>query len=214
VTRAVLRWTLAETMKLLHPIMPSLTEEIWQALPHEGRTIMRAPWPAEVARWIDHEAEGEMAMVTEIVRAIRGMRADLGITAGELVPVDLYAPSEHRALLEATARYIGPLARARVVRIHEEHAPRPSGGFSALSGPVEVTLRVESGEAAAAMRTRLEKQVAAVTRDLAGLETRLKDAAFLERAPAEVVAGDRIRRDELSARRAALERYLVGLGAR
>jgi valyl-tRNA synthetase len=214
VTRAVLSWTLAETMKLLHPIMPSLTEEIWQALPHEGRTIMRAPWPGDVARWIDHDAEGEMTLVMEIVRAIRGMRADLGITPGEPVPVDLYARTEHHALLDATARYIGPLARARALRIHEQHAPRPTGGFSALSGPVEVTLRVESEEAAAAMRTRLEKQLATVTRDLAGLETRLKDTAFLERAPAEVVAADRSRRDELSARREALERYLVGLGAR
>ena len=212
VTRAVLSWTLAETMKLLHPIMPSLTEEIWQALPHEGRTIMRALWPGDVARWIDHDAEGEMTVVMEIVRAIRGMRADLGIAPGEPVPVDLYARTEYRALLEATARYIGPLARARVVRIHEEHALRPSGGFSTLSGPVEVTLRVESEEAAAAMRTRLEKQLATVTRDLAGLDTRLKDTAFLKRAPAEVVAADRTRRDELSARRAALERYLVGLG--
>jgi valyl-tRNA synthetase len=64
------------------------------------------------------------------------------------------------------------------------------------------------------MRTRLEKQLATVARDLAGLDTRLKDTAFLDRAPAEVVAADRIRRDELSAKRTALERYLVGLGAR
>src|SRR5262249_19162100 len=95
VTRAVLSWTLGETMKLLHPVMPSLTEEVWQALPHEGRTIMRAPWPSEVAGWIDPEAEAEMTTVMDVIRAVRGMRADLGIAPGEVIPVELVAPAPH-----------------------------------------------------------------------------------------------------------------------
>jgi valyl-tRNA synthetase len=175
---------------------------------------MRAPWPEDVERWIDLDAERGVALIMEIIRTIRGMRADLGIAPGELVPVDLHAPPAERLMLEATARYIGPLARARAVRIHEERAPRPSGGFSSLSGGVEVTLVVESEEAGAAMRARLEKQLGTVRRDLANLEARLGSAAFLERAPAEVVAADRLRRDDLAARRATIERYLVGLAAR
>jgi valyl-tRNA synthetase len=212
VTRAVLSWVLAETMVLLHPIMPSLTEEIWQALPHEGRTLMRAPWPREVDRWIDPDAEREMSLVMEVIRTIRGMRADLGIAPQDPVPVDLYAPAEDRAVLESNVRYIAPLARALAVRVHEDEAGRARGGFSSLSGGVEVALAVASGDAAHAMRARLQKQVTTVTRDLAALEDRLHSAAFLERAPTEVVAADRLRRDELSARRATLERYLAGLG--
>jgi valyl-tRNA synthetase len=211
-TRAVLSWILRETMALLHPIMPSLTEEIWQALPHEGRTLMRAPWPGEAVQWIDPEAEREMTLVVEIIRAIRGMRADLGIAPQDLVPVDLYAPAAHRPVLESSRRYIVPLARARAVRIHEERAARPRGGFSALTDGVEVTFSIESEEAVHAMRARLQKQLTAVARDLASLDGRLNTAAFLERAPAEIVATDRLRRDELAARRATLEGYLAGLG--
>jgi valyl-tRNA synthetase len=212
VTRAVLSWILAETMALLHPIMPSLTEEIWQALPHDGRTLMRAPWPGEAARWIDPDAEREMTMVMEIVRTIRGMRADLGVAPQDVVPVDLYAPGEHRPVLESSVRYIAPLARARAVRIHEERTVRSREGFSSLSGGVEVALAVESGEAAHAMRARLQKQLTTITRDLANLDGRLSNAAFLKKAPAAVVAADRLRRNELSARRATLERYLAGPG--
>jgi valyl-tRNA synthetase len=212
VTRAVLSWTLAETMKLLHPVMPSLTEEVWQALPHEGRTIMRAPWPSELAGWIDLEAEAEMTTVMDVIRAVRGMRADLGIAAGDAIPVDLVAPAQQRPALEAAARYIAPLSRARTVRVHSDGATRPRGGFSSLSGAVEIRLGVESGEAAQPMRIRLRKQLATVARDLASLDGRLQSTTFLERAPAEVVAADRSRRAELAEKRAALERYLQGLG--
>jgi valyl-tRNA synthetase len=212
VTRAVLSWTLAETMKLLHPVMPSLTEEIWQALPHEGRTIMRAPWPAGLAHWRDPDAESQMAVMMDVIRGVRGIRADLGVPPGDVVPIDLFAPAEQRRALEAAARYIAPLSRARTVRVHSDGASRPRGGFSSLSGTVEIRLGVESGEAAEPMRMRLRKQLAAVARDLAGLDGRLQSTTFLERAPAEVVAADRLRRDELEEKRAMLERYLHGLG--
>ncbi len=212
VTRAVLSWTLAETMKLLHPVMPSLTEEIWQALPHEGRTIMRAPWPVGLVHWIDPDAEAEMTMVMDVIRGVRGMRAALGIPPGDEIRVDLFAPAEQRPALEAAARYVAPLSRAGTVRVHNDCASRARGGFSSLSGAVEIRLALESGEAAEPMRIRLRKQLATVARALAGLDGRLQSTTFLERAPAEVVAADRLRRDELAEKRATLERYLHGLG--
>jgi valyl-tRNA synthetase len=211
-TRAVMSWVLGETMKLLHPIMPSLTEEIWQALPHEGRTIMRAPWPRDVEQWNDPAAEAEMAFVVDLVRAIRGVRADVGIAPSELIPVVLSAPARRVALLESTRRYITPLVRARSLAIEQE-AAGSRGGISSVSGDVEITLPVDSGGAAQAMLSRLHKQLAQVTRDLAGLEDRLRTPAFLERAPAEVVQADRLRQQELSQRRRALEHYLARLGA-
>jgi len=212
VTRGVLSWTLAETMKLLHPIMPSLTEEIWQALPHDGRTIMRAPWPGGLQELIDPDAEAHVAAAMDLVRAIRSMRADLGQAPSEPLPLTLFAPPGARPRLETTARYIAPLVRASRLTILPAGAPRPPGGISVLSGEVEASLSIDSGEAAQAVRTRLRKQHAAVVRDLAGLEERLRSPAFLDRAPAEVVQADRVRQQELSARRAVLERYLVRLG--
>ena len=211
-TRAVLTWTLAETMKLLHPIMPALTEEIWQALPHDGATIMRAPWPGDAERWIDPEAEGQAQQVMEIIRVIRAMRADAGIPPGELLTVRLFTSAPLRSLLAGARRYIVPMARVKNLEVLGAEAPGPLGGISALSGETEVWLDLESGEAAQAMRARLDKQLAAVTRDLASLDDRLGSAAFVENAPAEVVEADRARRRELAARRETIARYLARLG--
>jgi valyl-tRNA synthetase len=211
-TRAVLTWTLAETMKLLHPIMPSLTEEIWQALPHEGATIMRARWPEDVERWTDPEAEEQARQVTEIIRVIRAMRADAGIPAGDLVAVRLFTSPPLGSLLAGARRYIVPLARLKSLEVLAAGAPGPRGGLSALSGETEVCLDLESGEAAQATQARLHKQLAAVTRDLTNLDDRLGSAAFVENAPADIVEADRARRRELAARRETIARYLARLG--
>jgi valyl-tRNA synthetase len=212
VTRAVLSRILSGTMQLLHPIMPSLTEEIWQALPHEGATIMRAPWPADLQAWIDPEAEEQVDLVMGLIRAVRGMRADAGFPSGDSIPVSLVAPASRRPLLDAAVRYIGPLARARPLTFGGNAAPASRRGLSALIGDVEVGLSIESGEAAQAMRARLLKQLTTVTRDLTGLEDRLRSPLFLQRAPAEIVEADRLRQRELAARRSTLERYLAGIG--
>jgi len=208
VVQAVLSWVLGETMKLLHPIMPALTEEIWQALPHEGETIMRASWPTDLEGLIDPEAEAQMDLVMEVAHTIRGMRADLGIAAGESIPVMLYAPADREALLESTKRYIGLLVRARSLTIEPQNAPRLGDGVSALSGTVEIVL---PGRVAAPIRERLRKQLATVERELTTLDDRLRSRTFLERAPAPVVEAERARQHQLSARRATLERYLADL---
>jgi valyl-tRNA synthetase len=210
-TRAVLHWTLGETMKLLHPVMPSITEEVWQALPHEGRTIMRAPWPSGRDGRDDPEAEREMGLLMEVIRAIRGMRADLGIPPAEPLPVELFAPAGEGRTIEAGARYIASLARASSVTVRAEDAARPADGFASLVSQTEVRVGPHSAAAAGAMRQRLERQLSGVVRDLAALDGRLENRAFVEKAPADVVAADRRRRDELAARRATLERYLAGL---
>jgi valyl-tRNA synthetase len=108
-TRRVLATVLSDTMALLHPIMPALTEEIWQALPHTGETIMRAAWPVPedrgaradwLARLRDEDAERAMDEVMGLVHAVRGMRADLGLAPTDGVPVVLFGPDDRRALLE------------------------------------------------------------------------------------------------------------------
>jgi valyl-tRNA synthetase len=210
-TRTVLSWTLGETMKLLHPIMPALTEEIWQVLPHDEETIMRAPWPRDLARWTDPEAESQVAQVMEIVRVIRATRADVGIPPGELLPVQLFTSPARRRFLDGATRYIAALGRARTVEVLAGDAPRRGGGISALSGDTEVHLAFESEEAAKAARARLHKQLVTVTRDLASLDARLSTEAFVGKAPAEVVEADRARQRQLAARRETIARYLTRL---
>jgi len=222
-TRQVAAWVLSQTMCLLHPIMPSLTEEIWQALPHAGETIMRAPWPVPEERgprdrWaaacLDEAAEREMDEVMGLVRAIRGMRADLGVPAGEARPVGVIYPAGAAPLASALQPYVAALARASRLDVAsaDAQAARPAG-VSMLWGAAEVVIPVESEDARAAAGQRLRKQRADVERDLRGLRARLQSAAFLERAPVEVVDADRARERDLAARRDTLARYLEGLEA-
>jgi len=223
-TRRVLASVLSETMVLLHPIMPSLTEEIWQALPHEGQTIMRARWPVPEdlaaradwrARRTDGIADAAMAEVMGLVHAVRGMRADLGLAPADAVPVVLLAPDDRGALLRDAHRYIAPLIRASRLDLARAGAAgaRPAGAVSALWGDIEIAVPVESEEARAAASQRLRKQMGGIERDLERLGERLRSPAFLEKAPVEVVAADRTRERELASRRDTLARYLAGLGA-
>jgi len=222
-TRRVLAWVLSQTMALLHPIMPALTEEIWQALPHTGDTIMRAPWPvpegeearaAWLARRTDAEADDAMGEVIGLVHAVRSMRADLGLTPTEPVPIVLLCPADRLARVEAARRYIAPLVRASELRVTRlgDAAARPAGAVSAAWGQIEIALPVGSAEARAAVEQRLRKQMIGVGRDLGRLEERLRSAAFLDKAPAEVVDADRARAHDLATRRDLLARYLEGLG--
>jgi valyl-tRNA synthetase len=212
-TRAVLAWVLSETMKLLHPIMPALTEEIWQALPHEGETIMRAPWPTRVEGWLNEDAETEMNEIIGVVRSIRGMRADMGVPPADAVTITLLAPDDRRALLEGAHPYISLLARAEKVTVLGAGTRLPQGAISTVWGRIEISLPVESKEAQRAVGERIRKQLTALDQDLSRLRDRLRDDAFLGKAPADVVEADRARHAELAARRSTLERYLSGLGA-
>ena len=135
-----------------------------------------------------------------------GPAMGIDLLSGGAFSFDPFALYAERIITNPNLLVLGPLGTGKSTL-----AKLLCWGLSALCGPVEIDVTVGSREAAQAMRARLQKQLAAVSRDLANLEGRLRSVEFTEKAPAEVVAADRQRRDELSARRATLERYLGGL---
>ncbi len=225
-TLRVLAWVLSQTMQLLHPVMPALTEEIWQALPHEGETIMRAPWPVPAAGpgraawlegWLDEAAEAQMETIMGVVHTARGMRASIGMAA-QPVTMSLYVPpgdAALRRLLDGGRRYIGALMKVDGARLAIEPAgrPRPAGTILVPWGPLEIAIHVDSAGARRTIAERLRKELAAVERDLGRLAARLESREFLDRAPAEVVQADRARTADLAARREVLRRQLSELDA-
>ncbi len=210
-TRHVLGWVLAQTMALLHPVMPAITEEIWQALPHEGETIMRAPWPEAPRAWLDEETGTPMAEVMEIAGAVRGIRAELGL-ATQPVDVSLHFPEGDRVRIEGLRPYLAHLARLDLDRLPVRGVDeRGRFGISAPCGRGRIEIHVEAPELRAKARERFEKQFTSLERDLAGVTRRLEDPAFAKKAPAEVVAADRARAAGLIERRETLRRYLADL---
>jgi valyl-tRNA synthetase len=204
-------WSVLEgTLRLLHPIMPHITEEVWQSLPHGGDSIVVAPWPQADEAQVDEAAEGGMTTIMAVVRAIRSMRADLGLPPSAPISPTLRAPDSRTALLEAHRDYLVTLARAPGLSIGGA-ADRPPGGVGTVADGVEVSLEIAGADREGARR-RLVAELGGVRADLDRVSRRLADTVFVARAPAEVVDEERRRQVELRQREHALNGYMAALG--
>jgi valyl-tRNA synthetase len=211
VTQSTLVQALDTTLRLLHPFMPFLSEEIWQRLPHQGESIMIAPFPRPNRRWHDAEAERLMAPVIEIVGAIRTIRSESRIPPGAELAVTVRPGAESATeAVTRSAPLIGALARARITVAPD--APRPPQSAHAVAGDVEVFVELAGVVDLAAERIRLRKEIEKAEKEIAFVEGKLARPDFVERAPAAVVERERLRlaeqqgiREKLSTGLAALE---------
>jgi len=208
-------YVLSNTMKLLHPIMPFITEEVWQHLPHDGPSIMVSPWPQAEPEMIDPAAEAEMELVMAVVRAIRSLRADLAIPPAREIHARIYAGPENTSALLRGSGYITFLCKA-ALDLNPQTAPRPAHSVGAVLPQAEVHLPLDGLGAVVDLskeRARLQRNLDDVDRELGQVQSRLADAEFSRRAPADVVWRQRQRADELRARREHLARLLTALSA-
>jgi valyl-tRNA synthetase len=210
--QAVLVHTLEQALRLLHPFMPFVTEEIWQTLPAAKTTdsIMIAPYPTADAARRDAAAEAAMQQLIEAVRSVRNIRSDLGIPPNAAVSLRVAADGrgEQLRLLES---YIKVLARVASIELLGA-SERPSGEPSALVdglGEIFVPLRGVADEAD--VRKRLERDLAKVEKELSSVAAKLGRADFVDRAPAEIVEKERLRAGTLRDRGATLRRHLAAL---
>jgi valyl-tRNA synthetase len=198
VARAVTQQTLVETLdttlRLLHPFMPFISEDIWQRLPRTGGpdSVMIAPFPKASRKGHDAAAEAWMGAVIAIVGAIRTIRSESRIPpAVELSATVRPGPGLDAATLAEAAPLMGALARAAITV--DPAAVRPSQSALAVAQGAEVFVRLEGVVDLAAERQRLGKEVDRATKDIAFLEGKLGRPDFVERAPAEIVARERER---------------------
>jgi valyl-tRNA synthetase len=213
-TRRTLATVLDRIMRLLHPFMPFLTEEIWQALPIERpvASIMVAAYPAPDPAWRDETAEARVGQLIEAVTAIRNIRSELGIAPTTPLDVRIAANGRGDAVREIEG-FIKVLARVGAVDLLADEA-RPSGEPSAVVGGLgELFVPLAGSVDAGAVRERLERDLAKVVKERRGVEAKLARPDFVERAPAEIVAKERERAAGLEARQATLERHLATLRA-
>ena len=191
----VLRTVLERTMRLLHPFMPFLTEEIWQKLPHEGESIMRAPWPQVDEKEIDAEAEVAMTAIMEVIKVTRNLRAELGTPPGKKSALILRVRDAALAdVFAAHTDYFHALASVSEVTFLAEDAPDPENVVTgALAGaavylPLAGLIDVEKETA------RLTKERDSLEKEIARLTGKLANAGFTSKAPAAVVAAEREKR--------------------
>lgn len=208
VARHVLARVLRGAMELLHPFMPFITEEIWQRLPRRGPTIMLAPWPVYRAEQRDQTAEAEMETLMEIIRAIRHIRNEMNVPPGKKADAVLVAPQEAvRRLAGAWPCYIEGLAACRL-QVVSALAEKPAQAAHAVAGGVEIYVPLKGLIDLDRETARLEKELAALGKDLAKVRGKLGNAAFLSKAPAAVVEKERAKEAELAAKHGAVEKRL------
>ena len=211
VTQRTLVETLETTLRLLHPFMPFISEELWQRLPHRGDSIMIAPFPKAARKGRDPEAERLMAPVLDFVSAIRTIRSESRISpAVELAVSVRPASPEVAAALERSAAVIGSLARATVAVAPDGARPASSAVAATPSG--DVFVRLEGVVDFDAERQRLRKEVERARKEIAFLEGKLGRPEFVERAPAEVVERERARLAEQRQTEQKLTASLAALG--
>ena len=207
----VLLTVLDRSLRLLHPVMPFLTEEVWQRLPGreviDDETIVLAPYPEPVEAWEDDEVEAEIGALIEIVTRLRGMRAELAIPPKDPVKVHLGTENESLAtFLHHQEPLMDFLVRLEGLDIGGAEA-MPENAVKDLVAGVGVGLVYER-ELGEEERRRLEKELEKIEGEIRGAESRLSNEQFLAKAPEAVVQGNRERLAELRERR---ERVLAGL---
>jgi valyl-tRNA synthetase len=198
--------TLETTLRLLHPFMPFITEDIWQRLPHAGESIMIAPYPRATAALVSPDAERAMSLLMQTVTAIRNIRGEMRISPAQTLTVIVKAAAADEPLLREYTALVETLARARVTV--DPAAMRPRASALGIAGQSELYVELEGLVDLAAERQRLEKEIKRTAEVMAFTRAKLARADFTERAPAEVVEKER---DKLAEHQALHDKLVASL---
>jgi valyl-tRNA synthetase len=222
--RTRLLTVLEQALRLLHPFMPYITEELWQRLPgadakllhpaYAGAspTIMLTAYPQSVIELVDEEVEWEMQAVIDLISRVRNIRSEMNIKPGERVPILIGSPDEKlRKVYSASAEQISKLARASDVSISDRlNAPRASAR-AVLVGGAEVAIPLEGLIDFEQERQRLRKEQDKLQVEANKLAAQLGNASFIERAPEEKVNELRARLTDIGQRSAQLNQTIENL---
>ena len=210
-TRAVTAFVLRETVKLLHPVMPFITEELWDKLGHRAHhgALIGQPWPVPTA--VDVASDAEMGWLVKLIQDIRSARAELNVPAGaKLKLLVIGANDTTKARLETHRAAIERLARIEGV---EAAASAPKASLQLVVGEATYALPVGEVIDLKAESARLQKEIKKLADEVGKIDSKLGNAAFVSRAPEEVVEEQRERRTQAEQTRARLSAALERLGA-
>ena len=206
----VLCYVLSGAMQLLHPFMPFITETIWQALPHEGPSVMVSQWPQydETLRFAEEEAQMETLM--DAVRAIRNRRSEMNVPPSKKAKVLIL--TEKRDTFAAGAGFFPKLAYASAIELVDAVPADAAKMASVVTGDAQLYMPMGDLIDFAAERTRLEKEKAKVEDDIAFVMKKLDNPSFTQKAPEKIVAVEREKAEKLREHLAKLEESIAALG--
>ena len=229
-SKRVLVYVFDRCMRLLHPFMPFLTETLWQLTPHEGESLMTAPWPMDEQKLaVDREAISSFGSIQALVRTIRNARAEYNVEAGKKISAVVVAPSQSmKSKIEAEVASVALLGRIDATELKVVMFDDPTFSSSEMGKAVHLIVEDDAqNEGAKAMeaylplaslvdaekeKKRLTKQAEKLRKDIAGLEGRLASKGFAEKAPphilAEVQGNVAEKKQQLSAVEKGIDQYI------
>jgi valyl-tRNA synthetase len=212
-TARVVAWRVLDgILHLLHPFMPFLTEEVWQALPHQGESLTISPWPKPKRALFDTAAEADMSLLMEVVTAVRNLRAEMNLPPQKGVSVVVRADERAAALIVANRELLSPLARVESWTVGPD-ATRPGVAASAVVRGMEVWLPLAGIVDLDAERLRLAREADRVLGELENARRKLMNQDFLTKAKKEVVERERQKLADLEQTVAKLKRAEEALRA-
>jgi valyl-tRNA synthetase len=226
-TREATWWALVEALdtyvRLLHPVMPFVTEQLWGAIPHRASDpslLIVARWPAATGR--DERVEAEVGAIIELIRGLRNARAESRVEAGTWLPTEVAVPMAMGPTFEALRPALERLARARPLeRVLTREALGQGSGhgdgtLTVIAGDLEALAHRDGdgdGEGRDAERARLERELEEARGWLVSARARLTNEAFIAKAPPSVVEGARAREADLTDQVERLQDRLADLGS-
>ncbi|MFD1358371.1 valine--tRNA ligase [Fictibacillus halophilus] len=195
-TRSVLAYVLDQTLRLLHPFMPFITEEIWQHLPHEGESITVASWPVKRDDLHFPEAANEFALVTEVIRSVRNIRSEMNVAPSK--PIELQIKPKNKEILKAletNRNYLVRFCNPSELLISDEISAPEKSMSTVLTGlemylPLEGLLNIEEEI------KRLEKEAEKYAKEVERVQKKLSNEGFMKKAPEKVIAEERAKESD------------------
>lgn len=206
----VLWYVLHHTLQLLHPFMPFITEAIWQHLPHEGDSIMTAPWPAGQPELLDAAAEEQMVLIMETIKAIRNMRAEVNVPPGRKSEAILQTAANLHAVFANNIQYIRNLGASEPT-LALLSAEKPENAMTAVVSGVEIYMPLKGLIDVEKETARLNKEREGLVKEVERVAGKLTNASFVAKAPAEVIERERAKECEYRDKLAAITERLAYL---
>ena len=191
-TRGAAAWALDQILKLLHPFKPFITEELWAKLANRDDALMTSAWPSGEASAAGEEAASEMRWVIDLISAIRSVRQEMNVPAGAKIPMILVGgDDEARARLKRHAAVLMRLARLSEIDTADTS---PKGAVQIVHGDAVAALPIADVIDINAEKARLKKEQEKAEKEIAGIDKKLANKNFVDKAPPKVVEEQKTRR--------------------
>lgn len=210
-TRSILAYVLDNIMRLMHPFMPFITEEIWQNLPHQGESITVAKWPERDDSLTDVKAAEEMKLLVEIIRSVRNSRAEVNTPLSKKIKMIVKAKdAEVLATLEKNKAYLERFCNPEELVLTTEVATPDKAMTSIVTG-AEIVLPLEGLINIDEEIARLQKELDKLNKEVERVQKKLSNEGFIKKAPEKVIEEEKAKEKDYTEKRASVKERLKEL---